>query len=439
MLILLETAAGYGLFKVTDSRLLDCSADEVSSFFSDADSARSSIQLTAFSKFKTTEDALEEANALSESRIGKRLKKLLTKKVVGAKIVEPLGVCDKALAVNIQKKLNIDVVYNPSTIEIARGLKSQFFELVAGLSEADCKSMALSLSHSLARFKLKFSPDKVDVMVVQAIGLLDDLDREANNFGMRLKEWYGWHFPELSSIVPDMALYSKAVRHIKIRGTTSFDDLESVLPMDVVDEIKKACEISMGSELLNDDLEAIMELAERLEEMLAYRTTLEEYLRVRMRALAPNLTHMVGEIIGARLLSHSGSLINLAKHPASTVQILGAEKALFRALKTNAPTPKYGIIYHAGFVGQAQPKHKGKISRMLASKLALCVRVDALQDSQEPTVAIENKRYLEQKLLQLSSKNEIPATGGLKRAEKPGTLYKPKWNASKRFKPGGAE
>lgn len=395
--------------------------------------------MSAFSKFKTTEDALDEVNALSESRLGKQLKKFLTKKVVDTKIVEPLGVCDKLLAAKIQKKLGIDVVYNPSTVEIARGIKSQFFELVAGLSESDCNSMALSLSHSLARFKLKFSPDKVDVMVVQAIGLLDDLDREANNFGMRLKEWYGWHFPELTNIVPDMALYSKAVRHIKIRGTTSLDALESVLPKDVVEEIKKACEISMGSELLADDLEAIMELAERLEEMLAYRTTLEEYLRVRMRALAPNLTHMVGEIIGARLLSHSGSLINLAKHPASTVQILGAEKALFRALKTNAPTPKYGIIYHAGFVGQAQPKHKGKISRILASKLALCVRVDALQDSEGPTVAIENKRYMENKLLELSNKAEMPVTGGVKRPEKPGTLYKPKWSAAKRFKGSAPE
>ncbi|ORM41728.1 putative nucleolar protein 5-2 [Babesia sp. Xinjiang] len=439
MLVLLETPAGYGLFKVTDSRLLECNVEDVPSFFRDGDSARSSVQLSAFSKFNSTDDALEEATALSESRLGKQLKRMLKKKVASAKVVEPLAVCDKLLAVEIQKKLKIDVVYNPTTVEIARGLKSQFFELVAGISEADCKSMSLSLSHSLARFKLKFSPDKVDVMVVQAIGLLDDLDRESNNFGMRLKEWYGWHFPELSHIVPDMALYSRTVRQIGIRGSTSLDNLETFLPKDVVDEIKKACEISMGSELLSDDLEAITELAERLEEMLTYRATLEEYLRVRMRALAPNLTHMVGEVIGARLLSHSGSLINLAKHPASTVQILGAEKALFRALKTNAPTPKYGIIYHAGFVGQAQPKHKGKISRILAAKLALCVRVDALQDSQEPTVAIESKRYVEQKLAELSGKPDIAAVGGIKRPEKHGQLQKPKWTASKRFKGAASE
>ena len=81
-----------------------------------------------------------------------------------------------------------------------------------------------------------------------------------------------------------------------------------------------------------------------------------------MAAIAPNLTVLVGELVGARLIAHAGSLLNLAKHPASTVQILGAEKELFRALKTRQDTPKYGLIYHASMVGQAAPKHKGKTS-----------------------------------------------------------------------------
>merc|ERR1712012_713516 len=100
----------------------------------------------------------------------------------------------------------------------------------------------------------------------------------------------------------------------------------------------------------------------------------------RMNAIAPNLTILVGELVGARLISHAGSLMNLAKQPASTVQILGAEKALFRALKTKHDTPKYGLIYHASLIGQAPPKHKGKISRVLAAKTSLATRVDALSD-----------------------------------------------------------
>merc|ERR1711966_588678 len=108
-----------------------------------------------------------------------------------------------------------------------------------------------------------------------------------------------------------------------------------------------------------------------------------------MAAIAPNLTVLVGELVGARLISHAGSLMNLAKQPASTVQILGAEKALFRALKTKKDTPKYGLIYHASLIGQAAPKNKGKISRVLAAKTALAIRMDALGDSDGVTIGLE--------------------------------------------------
>merc|ERR1712174_52163 len=117
-----------------------------------------------------------------------------------------------------------------------------------------------------------------------------------------------------------------------------------------------------------------------------YRMTLYDYLRNRMQAIAPNLTVLVGELVGARLISHAGSLMNLAKHPASTVQILGAEKALFKALKTKHDTPKYGLIYHAQVVGQASAPLKGKASRMLAAKAALACRADALAESIESAV-----------------------------------------------------
>ncbi len=111
-----------------------------------------------------------------------------------------------------------------------------------------------------------------------------------------------------------------------------------------------------------------------------YRATLSSYLDARMRAIAPNLTELVGYLVGARLIAHTGSLMSLAKSAGSTIQILGAEKALFRALKTKHSTPKYGLIYHSSLVGQASGKNKGKIARQLAAKTALGVRVDALED-----------------------------------------------------------
>ena len=134
----------------------------------------------------------------------------------------------------------------------------------------------------------------------------------------------------------------------------------------------------MGTEISETDEKYIVALCDQILELTDSRASLSEYLKNRMQALAPNLTAVVGELVGARLISHAGSLVNLAKCPASTVQILGAEKALFKAIKTRHNTPKYGIIYQAQLVSSSQSKFKGKISRALAAKCSLCVRCDAL-------------------------------------------------------------
>merc|ERR1711943_12684 len=167
-------------------------------------------------------------------------------------------------------------------------------------------------------------------------------------------------------------------------------------------------------EIAATDLENIGQLADQVISLSEYRAQLSEYLKARMNAIAPNLTVLVGELVGARLISHAGSLMNLAKQPASTVQILGAEKALFRALKTKHDTPKYGLIYHASLVGQAQPKHKGKISRVLAAKCALSVRVDALGDTSEATIGLEDRVKVEERLRQLEGKAGLKANKGAK-------------------------
>merc|ERR1712241_816491 len=154
-------------------------------------------------------------------------------------------------------------------------------------------------------------------------------------------------------------------------------DLSSILPEDVEAEVKAAAEISMGTDMADEDVVNVNYLCDQIIQISEYRMTLYDYLRNRMQAIAPNLTVLVGELVGARLISHAGSLLNLAKHPASTVQILGAEKALFRALKTKHDTPKYGLIYHASFVNAASQMNKAKIARTLACKTSLSARVDA--------------------------------------------------------------
>lgn len=343
-------------------------------------------KLKAFSKFENTAEALQAAASLVDSKLSKGLKKFLKKNADK----ETLAVVDAKLGNVIKEKLGIPCIYSSGVLEISRGLRNQLEGLLGGLSAQDLRPMSLGLSHSLSRYKLKFSPDKIDTMIVQAIGLLDDLDKELNTYAMRVREWFGWHFPEMTKIIGDNIQYAKAARLMGTRDKAAGIDFSEFLDEDVESSMKEAAVISMGTEISEEDVINIAALCDQVVELSEYRAQLYDYLRSRMAAIAPNLTILVGELVGARLIAHVGSLVNLAKAPASTIQILGAEKALFRALKTKHETPKYGLIYHASLVGQAPAKYKGKISRVLAAKCALGVRVDALgEDNDEGAIGLE--------------------------------------------------
>ncbi|XP_060184063.1 probable nucleolar protein 5-2 [Lycium barbarum] len=409
MLVLFETPAGFALFKVLDEGKLS-KVEDLWKEFSSTDSARKVVKLKAFSKFENTSEALSAATLLIDSKPSKGLRKFLKAHCDG----ETLGVADSKLGNAIKEKLQIDCVHNNAVMELMRGVRSQLTELITGLASQDLAPMSLGLSHSLSRYKLKFSPDKVDTMIVQAIGLLDDLDKELNTYAMRVREWYGWHFPELAKIVQDNILYAKAVKLMGDRVNAAKLDFSEILPEEVEAELKEAAMISMGTEVSDLDLENIKDLCSQVLSFSEYRAQLYDYLKSRMNSIAPNLTALVGELVGARLIAHGGSLINLAKQPGSTVQILGAEKALFRALKTKHATPKYGLIYHASLIGQAAPKHKGKISRSLAAKTALAIRYDALADSQDNTMGLENRAKLEARLRALEGKELSKSAGSAK-------------------------
>jgi nucleolar protein 58 len=368
--------------------------------FETPEGARKMVKLKAFDKFESTTDALNAATHLVDSKLPKGLRKFLKAQCKGQTLV----VADSKLGKAISDKLEINCVNNAAVAELMRGLRSQLSELIVGLAGSDIVPMSLGLSHSLSRYKLKFSPDKVDTMIVQAIGLLDDLDKELNTYAMRVREWYGWHFPELAKIIQDNVQFAKAVKFMGSRTNAADLDFSAILAEEVESEMKEAAVISMGTEVSDHDMLNIKSLCDQVISLSEYRGQLFDYLRSRMNAIAPNLTVMVGELVGARLIAHAGSLINLAKHPASTVQILGAEKALFRALKTKHETPKYGLIYHASLIGQAAPKFKGKISRVLAAKSALSIRMDALGDDTSASIGIESRAKVEARLRQLEGR-----------------------------------
>jgi len=342
----------------------------------------------------------------------------MLKKIVAEDAHEKLAVADAKLGNVIKEKLEINCVYDSKIGELMRCIRSQVSGLISGLPDKEMSAMELGLAHSLSRYKLKFSPDKIDTMIVQAVSLLDDLDKELNNYIMRCREWYGWHFPELGKIITDNLAFVRTVDIMGFRENAKNTDMSGVLPEEVEEKVKEMAEISMGTEISDEDMINIRHLCQQVVEIQEYRGQLYEYLKNRMMAIAPNLTVLVGELVGARLIAHAGSLMNLAKHPASTVQILGAEKALFKALKTKHDTPKYGLIYHAQLVGQASSKMKGKVSRMLAAKAALATRVDALGEETNTDLGIEHRAKVESRIRMLEGGAVTKISGTAKQGAK---------------------
>uniref|UniRef100_A0A915PZX4 Nop domain-containing protein n=1 Tax=Setaria digitata TaxID=48799 RepID=A0A915PZX4_9BILA len=391
MFVLFETAAGYALFKILDEKKLE-NADSIWNECSAPEKMQRVLQLVSFKKFKDAAEAVENVARLSEGKLTKALKKTLKGKLQKN---EQLIVGEVKLGNMIKEKFDVSCIYNTATQELMRSIRANLDNLL-NEHKQELHSMNLAVAHSLSRYKVKFNPEKIDTMIVQAVSLLDDLDKELNNYVMRCREWYGWHFPELSKLIPDHQAYTRTVKALGMRSNATKCDLSDILPPELEARVKEEAELSMGTDISESDTLHISGLCEQIIELTKYRSELADYLKNRMMVLAPNLTILLGELVGARLISHAGSLVNLAKYPASTVQILGAEKALFRALKTKRDTPKYGLIYHAQLIGQASTKIKGKVARKLAAKVSLATRIDALADESSGTEPGEKSRaYIE--------------------------------------------
>ncbi len=390
---LYEHASGYGLFKVKEFEEIGAATAEVEASVADAAAFQSVVSLVAFQPFKTAADALENVNAVSEGVATEGLKVFLQANLPKKMKKVTLGVSDSKLGGVIAEELGVKVSHIGVVPEIVRGVRAHFGKLVKGLSKEISNKAQLGLGHSYSRAKVKFNVHKSDNMIIQAIALLDQLDKDMNTFSMRIREWYSYHFPELYKIVQDNFVYARCVKAIKnrkelpegIADTLEEITMDSAKAKAIIDASKS----SMGMDISVIDLINIDRFAERVILLAEYRKELTEYLKSKMGSVAPNLAALIGDTVGARLISHAGSLTNLAKYPASTVQILGAEKALFRALKTRGNTPKYGLIFHSSFIGRAGAKNKGRISRYLANKCSIASRIDCF--SEVPTTVFGEK------------------------------------------------
>jgi len=389
--IFFESASGFALFERTESEDIGKLTEEVQNSVLEMKRFGKIMRLTSFLPFTSAENALLCQNEISEGILPQIaldfLSTSLPKVKAGKKAKFVVGVSDAKIGNAISELLSIPCECSDLTLELFRGVRLHFASFIDGLKATDLEKAQLGLAHSYSRSRVKFDVNRADKHIIQAIALIDQMDKDLNTFAMRVREWYSWHFPELVKIVNDNVQFCKLA--IAIRNKTDLnDDSLEMLEEIVADETKAnqildASRASMGQDISELDMINITNFSSRVVELHQYRADLHEYLKTKMICVAPNLSTLIGEMVGARLISHAGSLTNLSKYPASTVQILGAEKALFRALKTKGNTPKYGLIFHSSFIGRASQKNKGRISRYLANKASIASRIDSFSD--EPT------------------------------------------------------
>ncbi|KAL1498312.1 hypothetical protein ABEB36_009128 [Hypothenemus hampei] len=401
LFVLFEHAAGYGVFKVEEFEEIGMMLPQLESSVNDLSKFNSIVKLVGFSPFKTAVAALENVNAISEGILPEDLHQFLDVTVPKKKKVT-LGVSDPKLAAAITEALGIQCSHIGIVPEVVRGIRKHFHSLVKGFTLKSSGIAQLGLGHSYSRAKIKFNVHRVDNMIIQSIALLDQLDKDINTFSMRIREWYSYHFPELVKIVPENYVFAKLTKLIKNRKELNEESLEElekiVMDSGKAQAILDASRSSMGMDISPIDLLNIEMFASRVISLADYRKQLAEYLRTKMTDVAPNLKTLIGEQVGARLIAHAGSLTNLAKYPASTIQILGAEKALFRALKTKGNTPKYGLLFHSTYIGRAGTKNKGRISRYLANKCSIASRIDCFTEVPNQIFGEKLKQQVEDRL-----------------------------------------
>ncbi|KAI1317317.1 snoRNP complex protein nop56 [Mortierella claussenii] len=383
---LYESSSGYALFERLESEEIGSKLADVCAAATDLTKFGKMVKLKSFAPFKSAAHALENMNDVSEGIMNDHLKAFLEMNLPkpGKKSKVVLGVTEKSLAGSIKEGLGIECDAGEIVLDLVRGVRLFGDKLLKQLKEGDLERAQLGLGHSYSRGKVKFNVHRSDNMIIQAIALLDQMDKDVNTFAMRIREWYSWHFPELVKIVNDNYKYARLTQLIKNKSDLSESKLEALEEITgdaaQAQQIIDAARASMGTDISEIDMINIENFAKRVIDLADYRKKLHEYLISKMNNVAPNLSALIGEMVGARLISHAGSLTNLSKYPASTVQILGAEKALFRALKTKGNTPKYGLIYHSSFIGRAGTKNKGRISRFVANKCSIASRIDCFSE-----------------------------------------------------------
>jgi len=366
--------------------------------------------LQAFKPFTTHEMATETLKTLAAGELSPFVTDFVETYFPMNKSKTYLAVQDTRMASQLNSNLGITCKGNEAISELFRGIRYNFENYLKqneGSEGIELSQACLGIGHAISRLSIQFDVNRQDKGIINSYALIEQMEKNLNTFSMRTQEWYGWHFPELKKIVSDNEIYVRMVNFIGNRENLSDESLPEMEDIcgsgELAQKVLDLSKVSMGNDLTEVDEASLKEFSEYVVGHFDYKKSLQGYLKEKMEIVAPNLTALLSETIGAKLINASASLSNLAKLPASTIQIMGAEKALFRALKKKGSTPKYGLLYNSSFISRAGIKDKGKISRFLANKCALSARLDQHLINPTNRFGLAMKKQVEDRLESLAS------------------------------------
>ncbi|MCV0398355.1 MAG: ribonucleotide-diphosphate reductase subunit beta, partial [Nitrosarchaeum sp.] len=337
------------------------------------------------------------------------------------KIIDYLGSLQRGVSVSdesllaLLKKSSIDAqLMEESQQEEIQSSKPQII-VDSGFAESVPDALA-----KLREFAMGFSSSKVtevsespDLHIIQAINSLDEIDKIANALSSRLREWYGLHFPELDNVIDSINGYAQIVLAGKRDSLTKEVFEEAGFPDSKVEMLLLIASKSRGGDISDVNLAIVQSIARQILDFHDLRKKLEDHIESQMQTIAPNLSAILGTAVGARILARAGSLKKLASMPASTIQVLGAEKALFRSLKTGAQPPKHGLLFQHAMVHAAPRWQRGKIARAIAAKAVIAGRVDVYGEGLNRTLL----EKLNIRVDEIGKKYEEPAEKDLRKPE----------------------
>ncbi|MGZ7047954.1 MAG: NOP5/NOP56 family protein [Methanobacterium sp.] len=265
-------------------------------------------------------------------------------------------------------------------------------------SENELNEKIRRISFDLTNYKIKEASKAEDMYLIQAINSIDEVDEATGKLIERLREWYMIHFPELNKLKNNEKFIGLIVEYGNMESIKQNEDLSE---FNIKDQ-------SIGAEIEGSDLQIIQDFAYSIRTLQKTKKSLNDYVEQKMSEIAPNLSDLVGASLGAKLIAHIGSIEKLSLLPSSTVQIMGAEKALFRHLKTGDRPPKHGLIYQYPEIRSTNWWLKGKFARALAAKISLAVRKDVYSGEFDPKI----KELLEKRLEEIKKEHPFPPRAG---------------------------